>query len=229
MVISNHGAPCDFALRRIAVTLADDCPAMREGLARLIADECSLAVAGSAASAAELRSVIVRHPAQVIVMELMLQDGDGLALIKDLVELVPGLRIVVFTAQTEEIYAARCLQAGARAFVSKREGVMTLFRAIQQVAAGGVVVPASITSSLFGAAPQATAPSRGLAAQLTDRELQVFRLVGLAQPTRTVAQKLSVSVKTVESHRENIKNKLGLDSHAELVACAAQWLRASGA
>ena len=162
-------------------------------------------------------------------MELMLQDNDGLALIKDLVELVPGLKIVVFTAQPEEVYAARCLNAGARAFVAKRESVMTLFRAIHQVAAGGVVVPASVTSSLFGAAPQTKEASRGLAASLTDRELQVFRLVGQAQPTRAVAQKLGVSIKTVESHRENIKNKLGLDSHAELVACAAQWLRESGA
>jgi DNA-binding NarL/FixJ family response regulator len=229
MVTLNYDAPaCNFDARRIAVTLADDCPAMREGLARLIADECNLAVVGSAASGAELRDLVTRQPSQVIVMELMLQDGDGLALIKDLVELVPGLKLVVFTAQPEEIYATRCLQAGARAFVSKREQVMTLFRAIHQVAAGGVVVPPGITSNLFGGAPQAREASPGLAAQLTDRELQVFRLVGQAQPTRAVARKLGVSVKTVESHRENIKNKLGLDSHAELVACAAQWLRESG-
>jgi DNA-binding NarL/FixJ family response regulator len=103
---------------------------------------------------------------------------------------------------------------------------MTLFRAIHQVAAGGVVVPSSITSALFAPAQPKDTPA-GLAAQLTDRELQVFRLVGLAQPTREVAKRLGVSVKTVESHRENIKNKLDLGSHAELVARAAQWLRES--
>jgi DNA-binding NarL/FixJ family response regulator len=227
MVISN----CDvlaprFETQRVAVTLADDCPAMREGLARLIADECSFTVSGSAASAPELRELVARQPPQVLVMDLLLRGGDGLALIPELLDAAPGLKIVVFTLQPEEIYAARCLQAGVRAFVSKREQVMTLFRAIHQVAAGGVVVPASITSALF-AAPQARETPGGLAAQLTDRELQVFRLVGLAQPTREVAKRLGVSIKTVESHRENIKNKLDLDTHAELVACAAQWLRDS--
>lgn len=229
MVSSNHDIPVmEIDVRRIAVTIADDCPAMREGLARLIADECSLGVASSAASAAELRQLVTRHPPQVLVMELMLREDDGLALIKDLIALVPGLRIVVFTHQPEEIYAARCLQAGARAFLSKREQVTTLFRAIHQVAEGGVVVPASITFGLFAEAGRSPDTPAGLAGKLTDRELQVFRLVGLAQSTRAVAQKLGVSVKTVESHRENIKNKLALGCHAELVACAAKWLRENG-
>lgn len=228
MVIPNYDIPAaTVEAGRVAVAIADDCPAMREGLARLIADECSLGITSSAASGAELRRLVARHPPQVLVMELMLQDGDGLALIKELLELAPGLKIVVFTLQSEEIYAARCLHAGARAFVSKREQVMTLFRAIHQVAGGGIVVPPSVTSGLFsGAVPPGETPS-GVAGRLTDRELQVFRMVGLAQPTRTVAQNLGVSVKTVESHRENIKNKLALNSHAELVACAAQWLRES--
>jgi DNA-binding NarL/FixJ family response regulator len=227
MVISN----CDllaprFETQRVAITLADECPAMREGLARLIADECSLSVAGSAATAAELRELVARQVPQVLVMDLLLREGDGLALIRDLLHLAPALKIVVFTHQPEEVYAARCLQAGVRAFVSKREQVMTLFRAVHQVAAGGVVVPAGITSALFSVFhPKKTCT--GLTANLTDRELQVFRLVGQAQPTREVAKRLGVSVKTVESHRENIKNKLDLGSHAELVACAAQWLRAS--
>lgn len=228
MVSSHYDVPVmGVDTQRIAVTIADDCPAMREGLARLIADECSFGVACSAATAAELRGLVTRHPPQVLIMELMLQESDGLALIKDLVELVPGLRIVVFTHQPEEIYAARCLHAGARAFVSKREQVMTLFRAIHQVADGGIVVPTSVTSGIFSGATPPRETSAGLAAQLTDRELQVFRLVGLAQPTRAIAGRLGVSVKTVESHRENIKNKLALGSHAELVACAAQWLRES--
>jgi DNA-binding NarL/FixJ family response regulator len=215
-----------FETQRVAVTLADDCPAMREGLARLLADECSFSVAGSAATAAELRESVRRQAPQVLVMDLLLRDGDGLALIHDLLAAAPGLKIVVFTHQPEEVYAARCLQAGVRAYVSKREQVMTLFRAVHQVAAGGVVVPASVTSALFASGhPRETAGS--LTAQLTDRELQVFRLVGLALPTREVAKRLGVSVKTVESHRENIKNKLALGSHAELVARAAQWLRES--
>lgn len=213
---------------RIAIVIADDSPVMREGLARLIADECDLAVSGSAASEAELRALVVRQPAQVLVMDLMMRDGDGLILIKDLVAHAPELRIVVFTLQPEEVYARRCLQAGARAFVAKREPVAALFRAIRETAAGGIVVPASVSASLFTAPAGQARPTDGIAAQLTNRELQVFQLVGRALPTREVAGRLGVSVKTVETHRENIKNKLNLDSHAELVARAAQWVRESG-
>jgi DNA-binding NarL/FixJ family response regulator len=211
----------------LSVVVADDCPAMREGLARLIGDECDLMVVNSAATAAELRAVAAREQPRVVVLELMLDDEDGLALIKDLGVLAPAAAIVVFTLHSEEIYAARCLRAGARAYVAKREAVSTLFRAIRETAAGRLVVPACLTATRLNASPEPARSANGLAAQLTDRELQVFRLVGLAQPTRLVAEKLGVSVKTIETHRENIKNKLDLQSHEELIACAARWVRAS--
>ena len=201
---------------------------MREGLARLVADECDLASSGSAATSAELRTLVGRHPPDVLVMELMLHDGDGLALIKDLLVLAPDQRIVVFTSQPEDVYAARCLRAGARGYVAKRAPVTALFRAIREVAGGGVVVPPSVSTSVFAVAPGKKAAGAGIAARLTNRELQVFRLAGLAQPTRVIAENLGVSVKTVETHRENIKNKLDLQSHAELVARAAQWVRENG-
>jgi len=199
---------------------------MREGLARLISDECDLITSGSAATASELRQLVGHEPPKVLVMDLMLGEDDGLALIKDLLTLAAGLRIVVFTIQPEEIYAARCLRAGAHAYVGRRSAVATLFRAIRETAAGGIVVPTGVAQSVFNAASTKN-HEKGIAAPLTDRELQVFRLAGLAFPTRVIAEKLGVSIKTVETHRENIKNKLDLQSHAELVACAAQWLRGS--
>jgi len=221
MVIHAH-YPC---APRVTVVIADDCPAMREGLARLVTDECDLAVSGSAATGTELRALIARQPPKVLVMELMLRDEDGLVMIKDLLALAPDQRIVVFTSQPEDVYAARCLRAGARGYVAKRAPVTALFRAIREVAAGGVVVPPSVSSSVFALVPGKKAAGAGIAAGLTNRELQVFRLAGLAQPTRVIAENLGVSVKTVETHRENIKNKLDLQSHAELVARAAQWVR----
>jgi DNA-binding NarL/FixJ family response regulator len=213
---------------RLSVVIADDSPVMREGLARILADECDLAVANSAATAAELRAIITRRPPQVLVMDLMLHDEDGLALIKDLLVLAPKLRIVVFTLQPEEVYAVRCLHAGARAYVSKRDAVHALFQAIREAAAGNLVVSPGISSSMLSATPVRDQVAKGVAASLTNRELQVFRLVGLVQPTKLIAQKLGVSVKTVEAHRENIKNKLALHSHDELVARAARWLRENG-
>jgi DNA-binding NarL/FixJ family response regulator len=208
----------------ISVAVAEDHPVVREGLSGLLAGEGGFALAGSAGSARELRLLLDRQLPQVLVMDLMLHEEDGLALIKDLVALLPALRIVVFSLQSEDIYAERCLRAGAHGYVMKMEPVATLFAAVRTVAAGGIAVSPRVSHRLLGnlrgAAPQPSGP-----AALTDRELQVFRLTGLAFPTRVVAEKLGVSVKTVEAHRENIKNKLGLETHAALVAHAAQWLQ----
>ncbi len=213
---------------RLTIIIADDCPAMREGLGRLVSDECDLAVTGSAASGAELRGVIAQKAPQVLVMDLMLGNDDGLALIKDLLALAPEMRIVIFTAQPEEIYAERCLRAGARAFIGKRDTVATLFRAIRETAGGAIMMSPAIANRMLSAQSGQKSQAGGLAGQLSNRELQVFRLVGLALSTRVIAQKLGVSVKTVETHRENIKNKLGVDSHTELVVRASHWLREHG-
>jgi DNA-binding NarL/FixJ family response regulator len=212
---------------RITIAIADDYPVMREGLARLIADEFGFVVSGSAATARELRTLVTRQPPHVLVMDLMLQEADGLALIKDVAGLAPALRIVVFSDQPEDVYAERSLRAGAHGYVMKRDPVATLFRAIRDVAAGGIAVSPRVSSTVLGRLMGRTTQPVGVVGTLTDRELQVFRLVGRALSTRIVAEKLGVSVKTVEAHRENIKGKLSLDTHAALVARAAQWLRES--
>jgi DNA-binding NarL/FixJ family response regulator len=224
MGVAAHN-PC---VPRTVVAIADDHPVMREGLARLIADECDLTISGSAATGAELRTLVLQQPPRVLVMELMLRDADGPALIKDLAALAPEMKIVVFTSQPEDVYAARCVRAGAHAYVMKHEPVATLFRAIRDTATGGIAVSLRVSHRALTSITGRNGHEPGIAAQLTDRELQIFRLAGLALATRAIAEKLGVSVKTVETHRENIKNKLDLQSHAELVARAAQWLRENG-
>ena len=213
---------------RITIAIADDYPVMREGLSRLVADEFGFAVSGTAATARELRALITRQPPHVLVMDLMLRDADGLALIKDIATLAPTLRIVVFSDHPEDVYAERCLRVGAHGYVMKRDPVATLFRAIRDTAAGGIAVSPRVSSEVLGRLMGRTARPVATVGTLTDRELQVFRLVGRALSTRTIAEKLGVSVKTVEAHRENIKGKLGVDTHTALVARAAQWLRESG-
>jgi DNA-binding NarL/FixJ family response regulator len=177
-----------------------------------------------------LRGLVARNPPDVVVTDLMLGEHDGLALLKDLAALAPAMRILVFSLHAEDIYAERCLRAGAHGYVMKTEPVPTLFRAIREVAVGGIFVSPRVSAAVLGSLHGRTRQSAGTESQLTDRELQVYRLSGLALPTRDIAEKLGVSVKTVETHRENIKNKLGLQTHAELVARAAQWVRqAAGA
>jgi len=210
---------------RLTVAVADECPVVREGLVRLIADECDLAVVDSAATPTELKALVLRRMPKVVVMDLMLGETDGLALIKELGSLAPETRVVVFTLESEDVYALRAFRVGARAFISKRDAVTGLFRAVREVAAGGLVVPAIVSSLMFAQQAPVRRAGDAIDAQLSDRELQVFRLVGLPLPTRVIAERLGVSVKTVETHRENIKNKLALNSHRELLACASTWLR----
>lgn len=201
---------------------------MREGLAGLLRGEGGFAVAWSAASAREVKACIASCAPDVLVMDLMLGEDDGLALIKDLACLRPELRIVVFSLYPEETYAERCLRAGAHGYVMKREPVPALYRAIRDVASGGLAVSARVTALALGALQGRARRPSGVADGLTDRELQVFRLLGSALSTRGIAESLGVSVKTIEAHRENIKNKLGLQSGAELVARAALWVREQG-
>ncbi len=209
----------------IKLAIADDYPVMREGLARLFADEFGFTVHGSAASGRELRALVTREPPDVLVMDLMVQESDGLALIKEIATLAPALRIVVFSDLPEDIYAERCLRAGAHGYVMKRDPVITLFRAIRDTAAGGIAVSPRVASQVLGVLMGRARQPSGVVATLTDRELQIFRLAGLGWKTRLIAEKLGVSVKTIEAHRENIKVKLGVDTHTALVARGAMAAR----
>jgi DNA-binding NarL/FixJ family response regulator len=213
----------------LSIAVADDHPAVLEGLAAVLAQRGGFHVAARAGTAQEVRDLVERAPPAVLVLDLMLREEDGLALIKDLAVRAPAVRIIVFSLQPEEVYAERCLRAGAHGYVMKPEPVETLFAAIRAVAAGGLFFSPRITALLLGSVAGAARKPAGGYAQLTDRELQVFRLTGLALTSRQIAEKLGVSVKTVEAHRENIKNKLGLESGPALVARAALWVRDGGA
>lgn len=209
----------------VRVLVVEDHPVVREGLAGLLEREGGFAVVGRAASTREARTLAAQCRPDVILLDLGLNDEDGLTLIGELAALAPAARVLVFSLQPEEIYAPRALRAGAHGYVLKSEPMPVLYGALRTVVGGGVHLSPRVTAatlaSLRGAAP-GTSTSEGA---LTDRELHVYRLTGLALPTREIAEKLGISVKTVEAHRERIKNKLGVDTHAALVARAAQWVQ----
>jgi DNA-binding NarL/FixJ family response regulator len=224
-MISSDGQPRPEPVR---VLVVEDHPVVREGLAGLLEREGGFVLAGQAASAREARALAMATGANVIVLDLGLDDEDGLALIKELAALAPSARVLVFSLQPEEVYAERALRAGAFGYVMKQEPLPILYAAIRSVANGGIHLSPRITAAVLGRVRSAGARSADATESgLTDRELQVYRLTGLALPTRTIAEKLGVSVKTIEAHRENIKNKLGLETHAALVARAAQWVSAA--
>lgn len=209
---------------RIAVAVAEDHPAVLAGLAAVLEREQGFNVCARVDTAAAVRALVEREAPQVLVLDLMLHDHDGLALVKEVAALAPAVGIVVFSLHREEDYAERCLRAGAHGYVMKDAPVATLVAAIRAVAAGGRYFSPRVSASILGSVAGAARKPAGGYAQLTDREFQVFRLIGLALPTREIAAKLGVSVKTVEAHRENIKSKLGVDTGAALVARAAVWV-----
>lgn len=204
--------------------MAEDHPAVRAGLVALLARDTEFAVVGEAADRLETLAAATARTPDVIVLDLMLQHDDGLTLIRELATRVPTARVLIFSLQPEAVYAERCLRAGARGYVMKDASVTTLYQAIRDVAAGRIAVSPAVAAAALEALQGGGRRPAGTLTQLTDRELQVFRLSGLGLATREVAARLGVSVKTVEAHRENIKNKLGVASHAELVARAARWL-----
>lgn len=205
--------------------IVDDHPFLRMGLTESLAKEPGLAVCGAVATAEEaLASIGKLHP-DLVVTDLNLPGKSGLELIKDLAALHPGLPTVVLSMHDEEIYAERCLRAGARGYVMKSEGPEKLVAAIRQVLAGGIHVSASTSVRILNAFAggherQAETPLR----LLTDREFDVFQAIGRGLSTKEIAKHLHISSKTIETHRLHVKEKLGVATAAELVAYAARWI-----
>jgi DNA-binding NarL/FixJ family response regulator len=207
--------------------LVDDHPMMRRGLAALIDVEPDLTVCAEAENAREAMIAIPINKPDVVLADLTLPDKSGLELIKDILALYPDLRILVVSMHDESIYAERALRAGARGYIMKQEGGKKMLDAIRQVIAGRIYVSERMSARIlevFSGARNSQAQSP--LDQLTDREFEVFQLIGQGTSTREIAQKLHISVKTVEVHRLHVKEKLNLKTAAELIRFAVRWTEA---
>lgn len=212
--------------RKKRVLIVDDQPLLREGLAQLINRQTELVCCGEADGGATAQAAVARLNPDLVILELRLGDADGLELIKSLKARFPRLGVLVLSQYDEPIYAERALRAGALGYVVKQAAAEAILRAIRTVLAGEICVSprlaAQVLQRLVQAGPKATG---GGVDSLTDREPQVFRLTGLGRSSRQIATELNLSFKTVETHRENIKHKLGLHCAADLVRYAAAWLQ----
>jgi DNA-binding NarL/FixJ family response regulator len=216
--------------RRRKLLIVDDHPMMREGLAQLIRHEPDLVVCGEAGTANEALQLVARLKPNLALVDISLPDKSGLDLIKDLQNLHSGLPVLVISMHDESLHAERVLRAGARGYIMKQEGGEKIMEAIRQVLAGRIYVSPKMSARILevfsGQRPRA---GHSPIEQLTDREFEVFRLIGQGIGTREIARRLSLSVKTVEVHRAKIKSKLGLKSATELVRHAVRWVETSGA
>jgi len=210
------------------VMLVDDHPIVRHGLSMLINEEEDMVVCGECSSAAEtLKQIGVSKP-DVILVDVSLQGSSGIDLTKSIKEIHPHLPILILSMHDEALYAERALRAGARGYVMKQEAAETVLKAIRTVLKGDIYLSERLSSKVLKELVDGPAadPERFGVERLSDRELEVFELIGRGYATRRIADALHLSVKTIETHRAHIKQKLKLGSATELVHHAFLWIEA---
>jgi len=206
------------------VYLVDDHPLVREWLSSLINQTSDLAVCGEAESAAKALSDIIKLKPSVAVIDISLKDSPGIELIKDLKEACPQVAVLVLSMHEESQYAERALRAGAKGYIMKRETTRKVLDGIRQVMEGKLFVSENVTAAITTQFIQGRAPSDiSPIAQLSDRELEVFEMLGNGQGTREIAQLLHVSIKTVQAYCARIKEKLNVNNATELLREAFRW------
>src|SRR5574341_2024865 len=204
------------------ILVVDDHPIVRLGIRQMIAAERTLTICAEAESAAAALEQAESNP-DLAIVDLSLADGSGLDLIRSLRETAPEMRVLVLSMHDEALFAERAIRAGARGYIMKQEAIDGLVHAIREVLAGRVFVSTRISQRLPERIGK-NAPAAGdRLGNLTDRELEVFELIGRGLSTASIADRLGVSIKTIETYRSNIKTKLNLRDATDLIRFAATW------
>jgi DNA-binding NarL/FixJ family response regulator len=211
------------------IVIVDDHPMMRQGLVQLIDNETDLSVSGEAETAEQAISVISDSAPDLVLADISLTGKSGIELIKDIQALRPGLPVLVISMHDESIYAERVLRAGGRGYIMKQEGGKQIMQAIRHVLGGQIYVSPKMSGKILEIFSGRRADSSASPVErLTDREFEVFQLIGHGKGTRQIAEQLHLSVKTVEVHRQHIKEKLKLTDAPSLARYAVQWVESQG-
>ena len=219
---SKNQSPARPGLKKVFIV--DDHPIVRQGLAKLLSDEKDLVVCGEAENAQEGLQAIGKLRPDLAIVDISLAGKTGLELIKDIRAHYPELPVLVMSMYDELIYAERALRAGGRGYIMKQQGGKVLVQAIRQVLSGQVYVSEKISATILDRLSAGHARLvRSPVENLTEREFEVFQLIGQGLATRQIAQQLHVSVKTVEVHRMHIKEKLHLQEGPALMRYAISW------
>lgn len=206
------------------VLIVDDHPVFRRGLAELIADDPALEVCGEASDIAEaLEKLDGTHP-HVVIVDLSLGSGHGIHLIEEIKARHEHVKILVASVHDESLFAERALRAGALGYVNKQEPPERVIEALHCVLRGEVFLTEGVTSHLLQSVVGGQPLEEDPIGNLSNRELQVFELIGQGRTTKQIASQLNLSPKTIETHREKIKTKLGLANSTELSHRAIQWV-----
>jgi DNA-binding NarL/FixJ family response regulator len=213
------------ATKRTRLLIVDDHPITRAGLVYLINRQPDMVVCGEAENAAKALDAVDAGKPDLMLVDIALPGKSGLELIKDIKAIHPGLPTLVISMHDESLYAERVLRAGARGYITKHEGGEKLMQAIRHVLSGQIYVSEKMSAhilKILSGGP--VAPAGSLNARLSDREFEVFELLGEGVSAREIARRLHLSTKTVDAHRANIKTKLFIKTTAELISYAARWM-----
>ena len=205
--------------------IIDDHPIVRHGLVQLIAAEPDMEVCGQASSAAEALELMATADADLAIVDLSLQDEDGLHLIREIRRRHPEVKILVSSIHDEATYASRALKAGAMGYIEKRESITKIIEAVRHILGEEIYLSPEMANQFLRRAATGAPIDRDPLSALSDRELDVFRMLGQAMTVQQIASKLGISPKTIESHRQKIKEKLKLQNSAQLNRCAFNWVR----
>jgi DNA-binding NarL/FixJ family response regulator len=216
--------------KKARVLIVDDHPTVREGLAWRVGQEPDLEVCGEAADMAEALRLLADTRPDVAVIDISLKSGSGLDLIKRIRDRGDGARLLVWSMHSDSLYAERALRAGALGYINKDQATDRIIEAIRRVLAGKVWLSEAMTERMLQRAVGTDRPVPECSAleALADRELEVFRLIGQGVKTVEIAERLHLSVSTIETYRDRIRQKLGLSDGTTLAHFATQWLLENG-
>jgi DNA-binding NarL/FixJ family response regulator len=210
------------------VLLVDDHPLVRRGLADVIAREPDLELCGEASDVIEALGVLEQSKPDVVVVDLSLKTGHGIELIEKIKARNTEVKTLVSSMHDETLFAERVLRAGAMGYISKQEPPEMLLKAVRQVLRGEVYLSPRMTSRLLRRVAEGGMPREDPVQSLSNREVQVYEMIGQGLTVQQIAQRLHLSPKTVETHREKVKQKLNVKNSAELNRRAVQWVLERG-
>jgi DNA-binding NarL/FixJ family response regulator len=223
--MAQKNQPEDTNKKKTTILIVDDHPIVRQGLAELVNHEDDIEVCGQAEDAHQAMKAIKEFKPDMAIVDISLKETSGMELIKDLNSQYPNLPVLALSMHDESLYAERALRAGARGYIMKAEATEKVIMAVRKILGGEIYISDKMASKMMrklvgGNKDVSTSPVE----RLSDRELEVFQLIGKGYGTRQISERLFLSIKTIETYRAHIKEKLNLADAAELLQYAIQWV-----